>query len=147
MQVISGLKAAPLIFWTVLMALLGVVVLHGDLNGDGLTVTQLYLVLGVFIYPVFYGCVLFALAWLASALWYRNEYLRVDAASIVIGRKVVPLTDVQDVVVQRNPLGISQLIIRRNQGANIGIAGYVLSRPAAEIARRLSESLPANAKA
>ena len=144
MQVVSGLKGWPLGIWAALFAGIGAFVLYRDLRGDGLTQAQLYLALGFFIYPLFYGAGIFVIASLTRLYLGRHDYLKLDQDSVSFGKTVVPLIEVRDVVLRRNLLGIRQLVLVRKVGNPIRLTSYAMSRPIAEIAKVLTEALAHN---
>lgn len=141
MQVVSGLKTWPLLLWTALLACLGAYELFDDVQGHGLNQTIYYRALGPAIYPVFYGALVFLLAKLASMLWHRDDYLRVDGNSLVVGLKVVPLADVREVVLRTNFLGLSRVAVVCNEGKDAEVMGYLLSQPTGPTIARLREAL------
>lgn len=142
MRVVSSLKGGPFILWAAIFACCGAAALYRDLMGQGLKGTQLYLLLGWLIYPVFYGSVIYVILSLTRLFRHRRDYLKLDTSSIIFGEKLVPLTDVRDVMVSRNWLGLKLLVVARNEGKPIRMASYGLTRPATEIARVLKEALP-----
>ena len=141
MQVVSGLKAWPLIIWTALFGFFGAYMLYEDTQGRGLNQTTYYRVLGLAIYPVFYGAAAFVLIKLASLLWHRNDYLRVDGRSLVMGSKVMPFTDVRDIVLRTNYLGLTRVAIICHEGRDAEVMGYMLSQPTGPTIAALREAL------
>jgi hypothetical protein len=142
MQVLSGLKTWPLLLWTTVFALLGAYMLNEDACGRGLSETMYYRALGVAVYPMFYGSLAFALAKLGSMLWHRHDYLKIDGHSLVVGRKVVPLADVKEVVLRTSFLGLSRVAFVCDEGKDVEVMGYVLSQPTGPTIAKLREALP-----
>ncbi len=143
MRVVSSLKGWPFIAWTVVFAGLGAFVLYRDLMGEGLRTGTYYLLLGPLIYPVFYGAVIYALLSFTRLFRQRRDYLGLDSNSIIFGKKLVPLTDVRDVLVGRNWLGLRQLVVARNEAKPMRLASYFLTRPTTEVASVLKEAVQA----
>jgi hypothetical protein len=141
-RVVSGLNAAPLVFWIAVFALIPTYALHEDLTSDGLRRTQAFLVLGYLLYPLFYGGAAFALFRLASMFQQRRDYITIDDDTVAFGRTIVPLADIREVDVRRNWLGLEQLVVLRNQAADYRVAAYALSRPICEVATELKAVVP-----
>jgi hypothetical protein len=144
MQVLSGLKSWPLLLWTALFALFGALTLYDDAQGRGLNQTMYYREVGVAIYPIYYGLLALLLTNYVSMLWHRNDYLRVDEHSLAVGRKVIPLTDVKEVVLRTNFLGLSRVAVVREEGKDVEVMGYFLSQPTGPTIARLRAALPLN---
>lgn len=141
MQVVSGLKTWPLVVWPALFGFFGAYMLYEDAHGRGLHQTMFYPLLGVAIYPVFYGAVAFLLVKLASMLWHRADYLRVDGHSLAMGGKVMPFTSVRDVVLRTNYLGLTRVAIVCDEGRKAEVMGYMLSQPTGPTIATLREAL------
>lgn len=140
-RAISGLNGAPLIAWCTIIAAIGFYVLFEDLTGDGLKRTMLFRALGYFAYPIFYGCVAYGLYALSSMYRRRSDYVATKDATFIFGRTIIPLSDVLDVDVSKNWLGIKRLVVRRAGSSDYGLASYVLSRPAEAVAADLRAAL------
>jgi hypothetical protein len=72
----------------------------------------------------------------------RGDYIAIGDSSFRFGRTDVPLNDVRDVDVKKNWLGLEQLVVLRNHGADYRLAGYTLSRPITDVATALLAALP-----
>ena len=141
MQVVSGLRTWPLVVWPALFGSFGAYMLYEDAQGRGLNQTTFYRLLGAAIYPVFYGALAYVLVKLGSMLRHRNDYLRVDAHSLAVGGKVMPFTDVRDVVLRTNYLGLTRVAIVCDEGRDAEVMGYMLSQPTGPTIATLREAL------
>jgi|KBSMisStandDraft_5_1062788.scaffolds.fasta_scaffold887586_1 uncharacterized membrane protein len=140
-RIVSGYKGSVAIALMALFTLIGGYVLHEDLTNDGLTRAQAYLVLGPLIYPVFYSAVVWTVFRFALLYRRRHEFLTVGDGSIRLNRRVVPLDDVLNVEVKRNWLGLKMLRLHRNEGSDIRLLSYVLTRPVDDVVTELRANL------
>ena len=136
-RVIAGLNGPVLIFWLSVFALIGVYALHEDLTSEGLKRTQIFLVLGNLTYPLFYGAIAFLLFRFTSMFRRRHDYVAFADNSISFGQRVTPLADIRQVDVGRNWLGLRELIVRRENGPDIRLKAYALSRQIDEVVSEL----------
>jgi hypothetical protein len=141
-RAVAGLNGIVVIVWIACIGLIGAYALHEDLTSDGLKRTQIYLVLGFFTYPLFYGAVLFALFKFASMFRRRIDYIALGDGSIMIGQRVVPIAEVRTIDATRNWMGLKQLVVRRTQGNDIRLAAYALSRRVEDVTADLRAGIP-----
>ena len=141
-RVVAGLNGGVLIFWISFFGLMGAFTLGADIRGEGLKGTQAFLVLGYLLYPLFYGAIAFLLIRFASMFRRRREFLNIGDGTVAFGRTTIPFGDVREVHVGRNWLGVKQLVVLRNEGADYRLAGFALSRPVADVVADLRIAIP-----
>jgi hypothetical protein len=115
--------------------------LHEDLTSDGLRRTQAFFLLGLLIYPLFYGACAWMMFYFASLFRRRHEFLTIANDTIEIGRRSVPVGDVRSIEVRRAILGPKLLVMHRNEGPDIKLAAFVLTRPIDTVAAELNAAL------
>ena len=140
-RIIAGLNGIVILFWLAFIVLIAGYVLHEDLTSDGLRRTQAFLVLGYFLYPLFYGGVAYLLVAFASMYRRRGAYIGLQDTAFAFGRRIVPFSDVRQVDVRRNWLGLKQLVVVRNEARDYRLAAYALSRPVDDVAADLRAAL------
>jgi hypothetical protein len=98
-------------------------------------------VLGALIYPLFYGACAGGVFYCASLFRRRHQFLTITEDSIEIGRRSVRVGDVRSIEVRRAILGPKLLVMHRNEGPDIKLAAFVLTRPIDTVAAELNAAL------
>ncbi len=140
--VISRLRIEWLFVWTALVVLAGAYVLRSDLQGQGLRATQLFPTLGYALSPLFYGAVAWLLYPLASLFQDSDCYLAVSGGALKIGRRRIPIADIEAVRIGRNGLRLRELVVIRSNGGTVGVRTYMLARRLPDVIAELQQALP-----
>ena len=135
--ILSGCRKINLLAVLLVTLLLGLYAVHEDLTSDGLRRTQAYLLLGNFIYPLFYGGCLF-LAWKLITL-FRNadSFVRLDGPNLLVWSKKIPLGEISSVSVRRGLFFLQWIMIELKDGTEAKISSVALARPVSEVASRI----------
>ena len=132
--IVSSCRKINLLALLVGVFVLGFSVAHADLTSDGLKRTQAYLLVGNFIYPLFYGACLF-LVWKLIALYRSAEsFVCVDGPNLLVWNKEIPLREISSVSIKPGFLFLRSLAITMNDGTERKISSLALARPVAEVA-------------
>ena len=114
--------------WLIAVAIGAGVMFYNDLAGNGLRKTQMYLAIGYMVYPVFYGCVAYALFKFGRLLSMGGEYLMAANGSLTVGETVLPI-DGLTFEVRRNILGLREIVFHRSGQRVYAAKTYFLARP------------------
>jgi hypothetical protein len=135
-RVISGVRREAFVIWFIAVAVMGSVVLYGDITGIGLRRTLLFRAVGYMAYPVFYGGLAYLLVKWGRIIASDRDYLTTSGDVIEIGGKVLPIDGLQ-CEARRNWLGLRDLVFRRDGRLVFAVKAYTLSKPLADVIKEL----------
>ena len=110
---------------------------HEDFTSDGLKRTQLFLVIGYAIYPLFYGACVFLLWKLMSSYRRADTFVTLDASNLFVWNKEIPLREISSIRVTRGLFFLRSIVITQSHGAMTKVSSIALARPLPDVAARL----------
>lgn len=131
--VVSACRKVNLLAFLTIVAFIALYAAFKDLTSEGLKGTQIFLVLGYAIYPLFYGTCLFVLWKLTSLYRQADTFLSMDTSNLFIWGEDIPLKEISSVTVQPSAL-FSRLVIATKDGTETKISSAALARPICDVA-------------
>ncbi|MGZ2410914.1 hypothetical protein ACUXST_000311 [Sphingomonas sp. F9_3S_D5_B_2] len=136
-KVISRMRTAPVWIGIFAIIVLAAYVIRRDLHGNGLQETLLFKVAGNFAFVIFYGCAIAAVISQFLMFRWKDNWLTVSNGTISVGSQRVSLSEVSNVEVLRNGIGLKELVLHRVHGRDFKTKVYLLARPLGQVVAAL----------
>lgn len=115
--------------------------MYADLNGKGLAGSMYYAVLGVMIYPIFYGSMAYGIYGLVKLIRNRRVFASITPDRIILGQRELPISEISSIQTTRNLFGFKMLTVRQGDGRKFSLLAAIFTRPIEDVANELNQAL------
>lgn len=140
-KIVSSYRPTFAIVLVALLTLVSALTMYADLNGKGLAGSMYYAVLGVMIYPIFYGSMAYGIYGLVKLIRNRRVFASITPDRIILGQRELPISEISSIQTTRNLFGFKMLTVRQGDGRKFSLLAAIFTRPIEDVANELNQAL------